>query len=76
MTKEESLLTQSVDSLTNQLIDQFTNELSFITWGEQTIDHHPDQFVFSRVLLCYYSLPRKRELASRWPATDYSGYSL
>jgi hypothetical protein len=68
--------TESSNSLTNQLINQFTNELSFITWGELTRNHHLEQFVLSRVLLCYYSLPQKRALVSRWPATDYSGYSL
>jgi hypothetical protein len=58
------------------LIDQFMNELSFITWGESTGDHRLEQFVFWRVLLCYYSLPRKCVLARRWPETDYFGYSL
>jgi hypothetical protein len=76
MMKEELLLTESLNSLTNQLINQFTNELSFITRDKPTREHHLEQFVLSRVLLCYYSLPRIRELASRWPATDYSGYQL
>jgi hypothetical protein len=76
MPNEELLFIESLDSITNQLINQFANELSVINWGEMTMDHHIEQFMLSRVLLCYYSLMRKHALTSRWPAMDYSDYSL
>jgi hypothetical protein len=47
-----SLTMESLNSLTNQSIHEFTRELSFITRGEPTRDHHLEQFACYSFILC------------------------
>jgi hypothetical protein len=54
----------------NSLTNQFTNELSFISLGEPTRDHHLKLFVYYCYYFCFFRC-YETCLANRCPAVDY-----